>query len=189
MKPFSKSEKLSLLIIFTILIAVSVPNFIISVRKARDQVRRDDMGALEDSLGGYSADFGAFPLASSDGRILDCLKPGDKPVMDKIDKWTMDLIPCEWGNDPFANLIDAKIYIAKLPRDPDYLKGAKYLYFSDGEKYQIYASMEGADEAEVDTKIIARGLTCGTRICNMGRSANVPTDISIEEYDKVLLSK
>jgi predicted HNH restriction endonuclease len=74
-----------------------------------------------------------------------------------------------------------------LPRDPDYKKGAAYLYLSDGVRYQIYASMEGKDEAEIDPKIIARGLMCGNRVCNIGRSYSVPTDISIEEYDKLLL--
>jgi hypothetical protein len=47
--------------------------------------------------------------------------------------------------------------------------------------------MEGMDEAEVDPKIVAGGLMCGNKICNVGRSYNVPSDISIEEYDKLLL--
>jgi hypothetical protein len=118
---------------------------------------------------------------------MDCLKPGDKPVKNSKGDWTFDPIPCEWGKDAFVDLITGKVYTSILPRDPDYQKGAKYLYFSDGNRYQIYGSMEGMDEAEVDPKIIARGLVCGNRICNMGRSYNVPTDISIGEYDKLLL--
>jgi len=187
MKPFSKSEIISLAVIFAILIAVSVPNFIVSLRRARDQVRRDDMGALEHSLGEYISDFKIFPSASPDGRIMDCLKPGDKPVKNKEGGWTVSLIPCNWGKDSFINLINNKIYMSKLPRDPDYQKGARYLYLTDGDRYQIYAVMEGSDEAEVDPKIIARGLMCGNKICNVGRSYNVPVNISIEEYDKLLL--
>lgn len=187
MRPFSKSEIISLVVIFTILIAVSVPNFIISLRRARDQVRRDDMGVLIHALDEYVADNRSLPLASSDGRIMDCLKPGDKPVKDSKGFWIVNPIPCEWGVDSLTDLITGKDYFPILPRDPDYQKGSKYLYFSDGSRYQIYAAMEGTTEAEVDPKIIALNLMCGVRVCNVGRSYNVPTDISIEEYDKLLL--
>lgn len=189
MKPFSKTETISLVVIFSILIAISVPNFIISLRRARDQVRRDDMGVLVHALTEYSADFRAFPTSSDDGLIMDCLKPGDAPVKDSKGMWIVNLIPCQWGKDAFADLIDGRIYMSILPREPDYQKGSKYLYFSDGNRYQIYATMEGMDEAEVDPKIVARGLVCGNKICNVGRSYNVPTDISIEEYNKILLAK
>jgi len=187
MNKFSKSEIISLVVIFTILIAVSVPNFIISLRRARDQTRRDDMGKLETSLANYSVDNSSFPISSSDGRIMDCLKPGDKPVKNNKGIWTFTPIACEWGKDSFSDLITGKVYVSKLPRDPDYQKGVKYIYFSDGNRYQIYASMEGMDEAEIDPKIVARNLACGGKICNVGRSFDVPIDTSIEEYDKLLL--
>ncbi len=187
MNKFSKSEIISLAVIFTILIVVSVPNFIISLRRARDQVRRDDMGKLETSLANYSVDYRSFPVSSSDGLIMNCLKPGDKPVKNSKGIWTFSPIPCEWGKDALTDLISGKAYMIILPRDPDYLKGTKYIYLSDGSRYQIYASMEGMDEAEIDPKIAARNLSCGGKICNIGRSFNVPTDISIEEYDKLLL--
>jgi len=187
MKPFTKPEKISLVIIFAVLVAVSVPNFIVSLRRARDQVRRDDMGVLVHALDEYAADNRSLPLASPDGRIMDCLKPGDKPVKDKRGFWIVNPIPCEWGKDALTDLITGKVYMPILPRDPDYQKDSSYLYFSDGNRYQLYAAMEGMDEAEVDPKIIARNLMCGVEICNVGRSYNVPTDISIEEYDKLLL--
>jgi hypothetical protein len=187
MKPFTKSEIISIAVIFFVLVAVSVPNFIVSLRRARDQVRRDDLGVLVHSLDEYLADFKTLPLASSDGRIMDCEKPGDKPVKNKNGEWTVNLIACDWGRDSFTDLISGKVYMSILPREPDYLKGAKYLYFSDGNRYQIYAAMEGHDEAEIDPKIMARGLICGDKVCNVGRVYNVPADISIEEYDKLLL--
>ena len=187
MNKFSKPELISIFVIFTVLIIISVPNFIISLRRARDQVRRDDMGVLETSLAEYSADFRSFPLSSPDGRIMNCLRPGDKPIKNNKGTWTIDPIPCDWGKDSFTDLTSGKIYISILPRDPDYQKGSAYLYLSDRNRYQIYATMEGSDEAEVDPKIIARGLMCGNKICNIGRAYNVPTDISIEEYDKLLL--
>lgn len=187
MNKFTKPELTGLAIIFAILIAVSIPNFIVSLRRARDQARRDDLGTLVNGFDEYFVDFGVFPPASTDGRVMDCMKPGEKPFKDKKGKWIINAIPCDWGKDSFTNLVSGKVYIPILSRDPDYQKGGKYSYFSDGNRYQIYAAMEGLDEAEIDPKIIARGLTCGNKICNIGRSYNVPTDISIEEYDKLLL--
>jgi hypothetical protein len=189
MKRFTKSEIISIVIIFTVLIAVSIPNFIISLRRARDQVRRDDMGVMVYAFGQYQSDNETFPKSSPDGRIINCLSPGDKPVKNKLGNWVLNLIPCEWGVDAFSDLITGRVYRAILPRDPDYQKGAKYLYFSDGERYQIYAAMEGMDEAEVDPKIIARNLMCGSRVCNIGRFYNVPIDISIEEYNNILIEQ
>jgi type II secretory pathway pseudopilin PulG len=188
MKPFSKSEIISLAVIFIVLIAVSIPNFIISLRRARDQERRDEFGILMKSLDVFVTDTRTFPLSSSDARILDCLKPGDKPVKNSKGLWVVNPIPCEWGKDALTDLITGKVYMPILPRDPDYQKGGSYLYFSDGDRYQIYAAMEGMDEPEIDPKIIALGLKCGVRICNIGRSVGVPTDISIEAYKKSLLN-
>lgn len=187
MKPFTRSEIISVAVIFVILVAVSIPNFAISLRRARDQERRDEMGALVTSLDAYVADTRTLPLASADGHIMDCLAPGDKPIKNSKGFWVVNPIPCVWGKDALADLITGKIYLAILPRDPDYQKGVVYLYFSDGSRYQIYAAMEGMDESEVDPKIIALGLKCGVKICNVGRSYGVPTNISIEEYDKSLL--
>lgn len=186
MKKFSKSEFISLLIIFLILIGISVPNFIVSLRRSRDQTRRDDMGIMQQILGGYFVEHLSYPLSSDDGRILNCLKPGEKPVKDSKGIWIYDLIPCAWGTETFKNLLTDRVYLDLLPRDPDYQNGASYLYISDGERYQVYAAMEGMDEAEIDPKIVARGLPCGNKTCNIGRSYNIPTDISIEEYVKTL---
>lgn len=189
MKSFSRSEIISLAVIFFILVAVSIPNFVISLRRARDQERRDEMGVMMQVLDAYKVDNRSFPLGSPDGRILDCLKPGDKPVKNSEGLWIVNPIPCEWGVDALSDLITGKVYLPILPRDPDYQKGAKYLYFSDGDRYQIYAAMEGVDEAEIDPKIMARGLKCGEKICNVGRSYDVPINISIEEYDKLLIKR
>jgi len=190
MKHFSKSEIISLVIIFTVLAAVSIPNFIMSLRRARDKVRRDDMGALNHAFDEYLADFNnSLPQATPDGRIMDCLKPGDKPIQNKSGGWSYNPIPCNWGKDSFVNLITGKVYMSTLPQDPNYKSGAIYLYLSDGDRYQTYATMEGTDEPEVDPKIIARNLMCGNKVCNIGRSYNVPTDISIEAYNELLMGK
>ena len=192
MKKFSKNEIISLAIIFLVLLGVSIPNFVISLRRARDQVRRDDLGALQHALDEYMADFHELPPASSDGRIMDCVKPGTTVTVDKKGGLVVNLVACNWGVDAFANLTPGlnKVYMSTLPRDPDYQKGVRYLYFSDGQRYQILAYMEGGkDEADYDPRIVARHVMCGTEVCNVGRAYNAPINISIEEYDKQIGSQ
>jgi len=189
---FTKSELIATAIIFAVLFIISYPNFILSLRRARDQVRRDDLGALQHSLGEYESDFGIFPPASSDGKIMDCKKPEDVVKIDKKGRLIVNLIPCQWGQDPFVDLTpgSSKTYMKTLPRDPYFDKGVTYLYFTDGSRFQILAYMEGAkDEVDYDQRVVARNIKCGTQICNVGRAFNCPIDKSIEEYDRELLLK
>ena len=163
MKPFSKPEIISIVVIFLILSLISAPNFVVSLRRARDQIRRDDLGNIESTLDAYYVENKLFPKSSSDGRIIAC-----------------NNLPCKWGQDPFFNMMPI------IPGDPDTNKGASYIYLSDGKRYQIYAALESRDEAGYDAKIEARNISCGKSICNIGRSYLVPIDISIEEYVKQL---
>ena len=177
MKPFSKPEIISLLVIFFVLVAVSWPNFALSLRRARDQVRRDDVGNIQAAITDYYADYGIYPSSTSDGRIIACKDPAQNGKI--------TLIPCNWGKDPWINLTTGvnKVYMNRVPGDPNQPQGVNYDYFSDGSRYQIFASFEGKDESEVDPKVIAMGFKCGTRVCNVGRAINVPLYISIPEYD------
>lgn len=179
---FSKHEKIALTTIFLILVAVSVPNFIFSLRRARDQVRRDDLGSLEHGIALYYSQFGVFPMSSTDGKVMNCIKPGgEAPYIDKYGKWVFDLIGCEWGEDPFVNLVTGETYISVFPRDPDWQKNVNYYYISDGERYQLFASMEGQDEPEVSKDVISQGVICGGRICNVGRSYNCDIPKTIKQ--------
>lgn len=180
-KLFSKSEKICLVAVFTILVAIAIPNYVVSLRRARDQVRRDDLGALIHSVGEYYSDFGSFPKSSSDGNIVACLKEGDIPYRGDKGQWIINHIPCFWGVNAFENPVTKNDYMAVLPRDPNWQEGASYLYISDGVNCQIFAHMEGADEAEVDPDIISRNLMCGNQICNVGRSYNCDVEKSVEK--------
>lgn len=188
LKIFSKEESVALIAIFLVFVAVAVPNFAASLRRARDQVRRDDLGALESSLSSYASENNNFPLSSSDGKVLDCLKPGDKPYQNSKGIWIVNPISCNWGQDSFSNLFSGKIYMSTLPLDPDSQKGAAYLYLSDGKRYQIFIAMEGKNEAEVDPKIIERQLNCGNRICNAGRSSGCEVFKTLQQCEKEALN-
>lgn len=188
MKFFSKTELSALAVIFLVLVAVSVPNFIISLRRSRDQVRRDDLGTLQRALDDYHSDFGEYPI-SSQSAMLACKKPEDSVSVDKKGRLIVNLIPCRWGQDALVDLTpgSTKIYDKVLPGDPNLDKGRSYAYFSDGSIYQIFASFEGKDEAEYDQKLVNRNIMCGTSVCNVGRSMGCSIYKSIEECEAELL--
>jgi len=184
MKNFTKNELIGLLAIFLILIVISAPNFLLSLRRARDQVRRDDMGAFQHAMDEYHADFGEFPKSSPDGKLVACKSPNDKAEIDKNGRVLVNLVPCEWGYDSLVDLTPGsnKVYLKVIPGDPQAKNKIQYTYSSDGGRYQILASLEGSDEPEYDLKIAKRGVLCGMRVCNIGRSFDCPLDKSIQEY-------
>jgi len=182
MKFFSKSEFKAVLIIFAGLIVISVPNFIVSLRRARDAQRKADIGSIHDSLLRYQGDFGSFPL-SADGRIAAC-----EPVTfrDVAGMKTPVFSPCDFGKAALADLSDSSYppYMKLIPNDPQKFKGYSYYYLSNGSRFQIYGSLEGKSEDEYDENIIKRGLLCGEKICNFGKSfSKTPLNMSIEDYE------
>ena len=189
MRFFNKEELIAILIIFGVLTAVSVPNFSLSIKRARDASRKDDMGSLQAALNSYFNDFGEFPKSTSDGKIIGCKAPGSVVKKDAQGKLLVDYHPCEWGKDSLLNPVDdsRQPYISPLPDDPQRALGLTYFYISDGLRYQIYGSLEDTSQDEYDKKIVARGISCGKRICNFGRGyGRTPLNISIEEYEQTL---
>lgn len=180
MKFFSKYEFVEITIIIAILIAVSLPNFIVSLRRARDAQRKNDLGSLENALLRFNNDFGFFPLASVDGRIIACRGVGEL------------LEPCDWGVDALTDPSDPSFppYLSSIPVDPDNSKGVSYHYLSNGKRFQILAALEGKDEDEYDESILARGIYCGKALCNSGKaSGRTPLDKSLQEYENELNEK
>lgn len=157
MKKLSRQEIFVTLFIFTALIAISYPNFILSLRRSRDQIRRDDLGSVQKMLDSYYAKYKKFPASDNEGRIVACNGNG-----------------CIWGQDSFYN-------IGRLPGDPSTKNGVKYVYISDTDRFQLFVSQEGSDEPEYSVQIESRKISCGVRFCNSGRSYNCPIDKSIEE--------
>lgn len=187
MKLFKKEEIIWVILTFILLFAISFPNFAISLRRARDATRKNDLGGMSAGLEEYFADFGTFPMSSGDGRIISCLKPGATPIVDKKGKLTADLVPCEGGKDGLSDLTPgkSKTYIKVIPVDPNNSKGVRYMYFSNGNRYQVFTSLESSDEPEFDSAVLARNIQCGTTKCNMGKAyTDGPVNISIEEWER-----
>lgn len=172
MKPFTKIELLNLGIIFVILIILSVPNFILSIKRSRDVTRKNDLGEIMNVLDVYLDRYREFP-ASSDGKIVACAEGN-------IDQYTV-FTSCEWGGpSPFGT----------LPSDPQKNMGASYIYLSNGKHYQVLGALEVTGDDEFREDVVKRNIGCGTRQCNFGRGySNTPLDISLEEYENELLEK
>ena len=182
MKFFDNSELKAILVIFAFLIVISTPNFIVSLRRARDAQRKADIGSIHDSLLRYQGDFGSFPLSVS-GKIAACEPVSFKEVGGIK---TPVFSACDWGKDELRDLSDLSYpsYLKTVPNDPQKDKGYSYHYLSNGSSFQVYGSLEGKAEDEYDPAIIKRGLACGEKICNFGKgSGRTPLNISIEEYE------
>lgn len=178
MKFFSQHETRAVVLILALIALVSFPNFLTSLRRARDAQRKADLSAIYNSLLRYQADFGSFPL-SQEGKITAC-----KPVTKRGKIYVFSI--CEWGKDALVNLTGPtySTYIELLPSDPSYEQGVSYYYLSNGSRFQIYGALEGKDEAEYTPAIVGRNLPCGSKTCNFGRSSGqTPLDKSIEEYE------
>ena len=194
MKFFSKEETKAVLVILAVIIAFSYSNFIVSLRRARDAQRKADIGSMYSALNEFQSDFGSFPL-SKGGKIAFCPPFVKKEIVVSSNKESSvsdyNYSACEWGKDSISDLFDPSFppYLKIIPQDPYRSKGRDYYYLSNGNRYQIYGSLEGREEDEYDEAIIKRNLPCGNKICNFGKGySNIRLDISIEEYENELMT-
>ena len=189
MSPFNKQELWVVSSILLIIVLVSLQNFKVSVMRARDNQRKNDLGTISEGLSRFQNDFGSYPLSSVEGKILACDPLQEK---DPQGKPTVRYSPCDWGKDALADELDPKYpaYIKTLPSDPKSQEGVSYLYFSNRSRFQLYAYLEVEKDEEYNIGIVGRGLSCGNRICNFGKSSgDTPLEKSIEEYENELLQK
>lgn len=157
---FTKYETKKIILIFFLLFFITLINLKASLRKSRDVTRKNDMGALQEAISIYHQKYRVFPLSTNSGKIIGCFEGG--PDLDKITKYPMNAIPCEWDKSSFENII-------LMPKDPKISEGRSYLYISDGEKYELYVSLEGKKEPEYSQAVVDKNLQCGNEICNYGR--------------------
>lgn len=170
LKFFTKDEFRIVGVVLLFIGIISFFNYQISLARGRDLDRKNDLSYISKLLDKYKDENMSYP-ASQDGKIVAC--PTDDPLV---------LRPCEWGKD---GLGEAKT----LPQDPRKSDGASYYYVSNRRNFQIYAALEREDQDEYESNIFVRKLPCGTKICNLGRSSDIPLDKSIEEYENELNAK
>ena len=63
---FTKDELKGLAIIFLILIAISVPNFVVSIKRSRDVTRKNDIRDIAEAANMYHEEFQKFPANIDD---------------------------------------------------------------------------------------------------------------------------
>lgn len=193
LKPFTKKEKKTVAWIIGIVVLISLFNFKGALRKARDYQRKYDLNRIVDALEIYKQEFGFYPPSNEDGKIVGCKKQGveDKDLLDTKTGVTFEeklkniFQECRWGQDPLRDITDLSYpaYIDPLPTDPNTSKGADYFYVSNISYFQIFGALEGKNEPEYRKGVEKRGLMCGSKVCNFGKSLdNVPLEISIEGF-------
>jgi len=195
MRWLTKSESLSLLVIFCVVGAITLYNLSISVRRARDVQRRADIGNIADALERFYADYGFFP-PSEDGKIKICKASNFDEILDKVnskDRFDRELFfeglrACEWGKDAFVDVINNdEVYLSTLPSDPYTDKGYMYYILSNTRRFQLYSTLEGGDdEIGYDLGVIRRALPCGIKKCSYGKSYAAPIDRTIDDYETEL---
>ena len=190
MKFFSKKEIKIVGIILFLIAFVSFFNFRVSIRRARDNQRKNDLGTLQSALENYNHATGMFPLSSSDGKILAC--KGSDTYFDEEKQTWVNIKVCDWGKDDLADFSDPDnpVFMSPIPIDPKNLDGISFIYLSNGKRYQLLAHLEGKDEAEYNPKVEARAIMCGDEVCNYAKAfSSTPIDISVEEYENQLLEE
>ncbi len=168
----SKKETLWTAIILAIISSLVFVNLKAAIRRGRDFQRKEDLGNIQKIIDNFQSQFGTIPAADSEGFIYACNPTTDSKGVTVFEK-------CPWGEIIATG--------ERMPVDPQNDDKVRYFYISNSKRYQIFASLESGEEVEYDRQVLARNISCGSRICNMGRaSEKLPVHISIEEYEKVL---
>lgn len=179
---YKKTEFVWVLVVLCVIGLATYLNLQVSLRRGRDVQRKSDIKTIHDGLLSYFIDESSFPQAF-EGKIVACFGGVD-------DRGIAQAIPCDWSRDGLANIWSKAVYLLHLPTDPHHNDGARYYYISNGRYFQLYAALEGRDEAEYDENIVKRNIMCGDRVCNFGLSSyGAPLDKSIEEYENELRTK
>lgn len=200
MKNFTKKELIGVIVILLIVGTFTSFGLIGSLRRARDAQRMSDLSAISDGVFSFYEEYGFFP-PEENGGIKACKSENFEDVLQQLQSlpqfdrtlFISGLRVCDWGKDALADVVDdsRKPYIAIIPQDPKTDTGLMYRYFSNGNRFQVFAHLEGEDGDEFfDPNVAHRNLACGNAKCNVGKAyADTPLTISIEEYESSLLKK
>jgi hypothetical protein len=168
-----EKRELSFIVVFVLMLSILIFSNLESAKtKSRDFQRKDDLGYITRMIDNFQNETGSIPL-SQDGKLVAC-----NPIKDpKTDSMIYSV--CDWHG--------GKVLNEALPFDPQTGQGISYYYISNGKHYQVFASLEEANDDEYNSKVFSRNISCGNRICNIARaSSNTPIDISLEQYEKIL---
>lgn len=153
---FTLIEIMVAVAIMGILASIGLGSYISSLSKGRDSQRKQDLAQIQKALSAYQNDFQSYPGCSTNLKIVGC---GDGTE------------ECDWG-DSFSRDIDVgggetetKTYMSRLPSDPS--SDASYVYISDGDQYQLFATLENGNDPDYQSGGYG-SLNCGSVDCYYG---------------------
>lgn len=146
---FTLMELMIVMMIIGILVTIVAGSFMQTKVKSRDAQRKNDITQLQRSLEAYLNDHGEYP-DSTGGKVMSL----------------------DWGA-PFTDA-NGTVYMISLPND---IKAPTIQFYyhtnSTNMKYQLFTTLENAQDSDVKT--FSTPPTCGTVICNYGRSSSNTT--------------
>lgn len=176
-KGFTLVELLVVMGILGILVTLVGGSFRSSQIRGRDAQRKSDLRQVANALELFYNDFGHYPEADANGRILAC--PYDEGTEHGI---------CDWGIGKLVDMYydgesitERTVYFKTLPKD--ILNGYSYFYRNPGsnnKKFQLFARLENTEDQDCmggDCAVTSPSYLCGTVICNFSiTSSNTSYD-------------
>lgn len=147
-------ELLIVIVILGVLVAFATGSFASSLRRGRDNRRKNDVRSVATSLEAYFNDKGIYPASNSNGEMVGC--------------GAADASVCSWGGK-FIDKNDT-LYMILIPKDP--ADQYRYYYTSTEAAYKLYAKLENTLDVGSGAKQAGyAGTNCaasGTTICTYG---------------------
>src|SRR3989344_1934965 len=126
---FTLVEMLVVVAILLILSTAGLSNFIFSIVKSHDTQRKQDLATIVKGIEAFVNDFGSYP---------DC------------DDDNSGLVACNFGGSMKAYFGGtAQTYLSRLPADP--VPGQVYFYEKTASGFNLYASLENANDPGIKT--------------------------------------
>jgi prepilin-type N-terminal cleavage/methylation domain-containing protein len=157
---FTLVELTIVVTIMLILASVGLSNYLFSLKKSHDAVRKSDLATISKALQAFANDFGGYPDSDSSGRLVAC------------DYNNTGLVACSWGQ-PFSAYKGGKAqtYLGKMPADPDSSRSYFYEADLDAGTFNLYAALENTSDQYITTgltTVCGTGFTCNYQVTESG---------------------
>lgn len=158
---FTLMELLIVMVLLGILVALGTGSYASSIRRGRDNRRKNDVRFITVALESYFNDKKIYPASNANGEIVGC--------------GLNDLAVCAWGGQ-FKDQYNT-LYMTLIPDDP--LDQYKYYYVATDTTYKLYVKLENTRDEGTGVKQAGyTGTNCaisGTTLCTYGVSSTNST--------------
>lgn len=164
-KGFTLIELLIVMALLAILLGIGASTFMTSIKKGRDNTRKNNLRAIASALEMYYNDKGKYPFSmlGTDGYIQGCYNASGATGQCGKGDFTI------WKD----SVAGGAMWMAKFPTDP--ISTQRYYYVSvSGTQFQMYAHLENDQDPAIITPAPNMGgaLDCGDKMpCNYGVSS------------------